>query len=132
MTIPVTENKLTFSKVGGQPELTLSVRPRRTLTLGIGALWTLLWIAIGIWATRTLARVGAAGDLHGGAAVAAETDQAIDHKTLFNRAVQQPSSRAVANGPSGRAVGPKTGRNGPGRQPYSSARDARPDRTIHE
>ena len=60
MSIPVTENTLTFSKVGGQPELMLSVRPRRTITLGIGALWTLLWVVIGIWAARTLARAGAA------------------------------------------------------------------------
>lgn len=61
MAIPVTENKLTFSKVGGQPQLTLDVRSRKTLTLGIGALWTLLWVVIGVWAARTLARAGAAG-----------------------------------------------------------------------
>ncbi len=39
------------------------------------------------------------------------------------------SSRAAANGPSGRRVGPKTGHErGRAAGPYSSVRDARPDR----
>ena len=39
------------------------------------------------------------------------------------------SSRAAANGPSGRKVGPKTGHErGRAAGPYSSVRDARPDR----
>ena len=44
-----------------RPQLVLDVRSRKTLTLGIGALWSLLWIVIGVWATRTLAQAGAAG-----------------------------------------------------------------------
>jgi hypothetical protein len=61
--IPRQKQELTFSKVGGDPQLTLSLRPHRTLTLGIGAVWTLLWIIGGLWVARVLARAGARGTL---------------------------------------------------------------------
>ncbi len=61
--IPRQKQELTFSKVGGDPQLTLSLRPHRTLTLLIGSVWTLLWIVGGLWVARVLARAGARGTL---------------------------------------------------------------------
>ncbi len=59
--VPVTESKLVFSKVGGEPRLVLAVRPRRALTLGVGFIWTVLWIIAGIWLLRLLGSDGASG-----------------------------------------------------------------------
>ncbi|MBL8849601.1 MAG: hypothetical protein JNG89_07950, partial [Planctomycetaceae bacterium] len=56
LTIPAAEQELRFSKVGGDPKLTLSIRPRRTLTLGLGALWTAVCLLGGIWLLRTATR----------------------------------------------------------------------------
>jgi hypothetical protein len=61
--VPRQAQELTFSKVGGDPQLTLALRPRRTLTLGLGALWTLAWLVGGVWVARVLARAGARGTL---------------------------------------------------------------------
>ena len=52
--VPVTDSKLIFSKVGGEPRLVLAVRPRRALTLGVGFLWTVLCLIAGIWLLRLL------------------------------------------------------------------------------
>ena len=60
--IPRHNQELTFSKVGGEPKLTLALRPRRTLTLGFGVLWTLLWIVGGIWAAIAVSRASSAGN----------------------------------------------------------------------
>jgi len=56
LTIPAAEQELRFSKVGGDPKLTLSVRPRRTLTLGLGALWTVVCLVGGLWLVRAATR----------------------------------------------------------------------------
>jgi hypothetical protein len=63
LTKPDQSRELAFSKVGGDPQLTLAIRPREALTLGIGALWTLVWLVIAVWAAAALARAGAAGNL---------------------------------------------------------------------
>jgi hypothetical protein len=49
MEIPVTGRQLTFSKVGGNPELTLSVRPKESYALLLGAVWLLLSLVVGGW-----------------------------------------------------------------------------------
>lgn len=52
--VPITDSKLIFSKVGGEPRLVLAVRPRRALTLGVGFLWTVLCLIAGVWLLRLL------------------------------------------------------------------------------
>lgn len=47
--IPSAEQRLRFDKVGGEPKLTLAVRPRRALTLSLGAIWTLVCLIGGLW-----------------------------------------------------------------------------------
>lgn len=44
MQIPSTGQKLSFSKVGGEPRLTLLVRPRETLQLIVGVIWSAVWV----------------------------------------------------------------------------------------
>jgi type II secretory pathway pseudopilin PulG len=56
ITIPQAEQELRFVKVGGDPKLTLAVRPRRTLTLGLGFVWTLVCLFGGLWLVRTATR----------------------------------------------------------------------------
>ncbi|MEZ6051488.1 MAG: hypothetical protein R3C02_08895 [Planctomycetaceae bacterium] len=45
--IPVAGETLTFTRVGGNPALTLAIRPRESVSYGFRWLWTLLWIALG-------------------------------------------------------------------------------------
>jgi len=54
--IPRAEQELRFAKIGGEPRLTLAVRPRQTLTLALGAIWTLVCLFGGLWLVRTAAR----------------------------------------------------------------------------
>ncbi|MEX0703548.1 MAG: hypothetical protein WD069_15745 [Planctomycetales bacterium] len=48
--IPADATVLAFTKVGGDPRLALSVRPRESLETGVGLLWSLVWLAVGIGA----------------------------------------------------------------------------------
>ena len=49
MQIPVSGQKFSFSKVGGNPELTLAIRPKETWSLGIAAVWCVAFLGIGGW-----------------------------------------------------------------------------------
>jgi hypothetical protein len=44
--IPQEGQKLVLTKAGGDPKLTIEVRPRRSLDLLLGALWMLPWLAL--------------------------------------------------------------------------------------
>ena len=50
--IPGAEQQFRFDKVGGEPKLTLAIRPRRAITLSLGALWTLVCLIGGLWVVR--------------------------------------------------------------------------------
>ena len=58
--IPKSGQKLTFSKVSGAPKLTLSIRPRRSLEIGFGAIWSTVWIVIGLGLAVTIGKAGSA------------------------------------------------------------------------
>ncbi|MAG94209.1 MAG: hypothetical protein CMJ48_10715 [Planctomycetaceae bacterium] len=55
--IPRVGRKATFSKVDGQPRLALAVRSRETRELGLGLIWTLVWIVAGVVVLRIARRV---------------------------------------------------------------------------
>ena len=61
MNLPQTGRELVFSKVGGDPVLTLSVRPRQTVTLGLRSLWAVLGVIVVVWLAISIGRAGAAG-----------------------------------------------------------------------
>lgn len=46
--IPQDGQKLSFSKISGAPKLALAIRPRETLKIGFGLIWTIVWLAVGI------------------------------------------------------------------------------------
>ncbi|MFG0332067.1 MAG: hypothetical protein ACF8TS_01780, partial [Maioricimonas sp. JB049] len=61
MELPQTGRELVFTKVGGDPVLTLSVRPRETVTIGLRSLWAVLGVVVVVWLAIAIGRVGAAG-----------------------------------------------------------------------
>jgi hypothetical protein len=54
--IPTNGQKLSFSKVGGEPKLMLGVRPHQTLQLALGFVWALVWSIILLLVLITLRR----------------------------------------------------------------------------
>jgi hypothetical protein len=54
--IPTDGQKLSFSKVGGEPRLMLGVRPHQTLQMALGFLWTAIWAIILLVVLATLRR----------------------------------------------------------------------------
>jgi hypothetical protein len=62
--IPKDGQVLMFSKVSGAPKLALAIRPRRSLEVGLGLIWTVVWIVLGFGAAVALSRVSAAKTLH--------------------------------------------------------------------
>jgi hypothetical protein len=54
--IPQEGQKLVLTKAGGDPKLTIEVRPRRSLDLLLGALWMLPWVALLILVLLLLGR----------------------------------------------------------------------------
>ena len=46
--------KLTFTKVSGDPKLALALQPRETLEVGFGMVWTVIWLTLGIGLTVVL------------------------------------------------------------------------------
>lgn len=54
--IPTNGQKLSFSKVGGEPRLMLKVRPHQTLQLALGLVWTVVWSLILLVVCLTLRR----------------------------------------------------------------------------
>lgn len=49
MELPQSGQELTFDKPGGDPVLTLAIRPRQTGNLLAGGVWALVWLLLGIW-----------------------------------------------------------------------------------
>lgn len=45
ISLPVAGQKLVYTKTGGDPKLTLTVRPKAALRFGLGFMWTAIWIA---------------------------------------------------------------------------------------
>jgi hypothetical protein len=54
--IPTNGQKLSFSKVGGEPKLTLGIRPHQTLQLALGFVWAVVWSIILLLILITLQR----------------------------------------------------------------------------
>jgi hypothetical protein len=54
--VPTAGRKITFSKIGGAPELAVGVRPKRSLKTGFGIVWALVWIAVAAFAVTLLSR----------------------------------------------------------------------------
>ncbi len=46
--LPTTGQKLIFTKAGGDPKLALGLRPQESVRTGLGLLWTLVWLAVGL------------------------------------------------------------------------------------
>ena len=61
--IPTDGYQRSFSKVGGQPQLALRVRSRELLDTGVGLIWTLVWLGIGVGVVITLSRCTTVRDL---------------------------------------------------------------------
>ena len=54
--LPEAGQKLTFSKIGGDPLLTLGLRPRASLEAGFGLVWCVVWLVLGLGLASTLTR----------------------------------------------------------------------------
>jgi hypothetical protein len=54
VTLPDAGHRLTFTKNGGDPRLTLSVRPRESFAAGLGLIWAAVWIGGALWGTSML------------------------------------------------------------------------------
>ena len=52
--LPTVGHKLVFTKVGGDPKLTLAIRPQATVRYGINVVWSAVWILIGLAILSTL------------------------------------------------------------------------------
>ena len=57
--VPPDAQKLTFSKVSGTPRLALAVWPRRSLEVGFGLVWSVVWIVLGLTITVACGRPNA-------------------------------------------------------------------------
>ncbi|MCA9080712.1 MAG: hypothetical protein KDA58_09150 [Planctomycetaceae bacterium] len=55
--VPIHGDQFSFSKVGGDPRLAFTVQPRELRRTMKGTAWTLVWIAVGLWACHWLARL---------------------------------------------------------------------------
>lgn len=63
--IPKSGTEMQFSKVGGQPMLTLQVRSQEVVSKGIGLIWTAVWIGLAIFLISVFRRVKTAGEVWG-------------------------------------------------------------------
>lgn len=54
ITLPTTENKLSFSKVGGAPKLALKLQSNKVFKTGFELLWTVVWLVVGLTFTLML------------------------------------------------------------------------------
>ncbi|NQV26404.1 MAG: hypothetical protein HQ518_18775 [Rhodopirellula sp.] len=61
--IPVAEQSLSFSRIGGQPKLALQIRSRELVDTGVGLVWTLVWLGIAVTLVVTFSRVSTAREL---------------------------------------------------------------------
>ena len=46
--LPLTGQKLVFTKAGGDPKLALGLRPQESVRFGLNLAWTLVWLAVGV------------------------------------------------------------------------------------
>jgi hypothetical protein len=58
--LPLTGRKLVFTKVGGDPKLTVSIRSRKSLDKGFALVWAVLWAAVAVAVASIFARNGQA------------------------------------------------------------------------
>jgi hypothetical protein len=61
--IPVGEQSLSFSRVGGEAKLALQIRSRELVDTGVGLVWTLVWLGIAGTLIVTFSRVSTAREL---------------------------------------------------------------------
>jgi hypothetical protein len=61
--IPVTDQSLSFSRVGGEPKLALNIRSRELVDTGVGFVWTLVWLGIAATLIVAFRRVSSAREL---------------------------------------------------------------------
>ena len=54
ITIPTVGTETVFSKVGGSPTLTISLRPRQAWTRSLTWLWSLCWGLLAVWVVRRI------------------------------------------------------------------------------
>lgn len=54
ITLPTTDNKLSFSKVGGAPKLALKLQSNKVFKTGFELLWTVVWLVVGLTFTVML------------------------------------------------------------------------------
>jgi hypothetical protein len=54
--IPTAGRKLTYFKLGGGAKLSLSVLPQETLRIGLGSIWTVIWLGLGLGLLVMLSR----------------------------------------------------------------------------
>ncbi len=52
--LPLSGRRLTFTKAGGDPRLTLAVRPQQSVQLGIRLVWSIVWALIAVAVLLTL------------------------------------------------------------------------------
>jgi hypothetical protein len=61
--IPVGEQSLSFSRVGGEAKLALRIRSRELVDTGVGLVWTLVWLGIAATLIVTFSRVSTTREL---------------------------------------------------------------------
>jgi hypothetical protein len=59
--VPEDGQQLTFTKVSGDPQLTLKVWPRSVVETGFGLIWTVVWLTVGCTSAVVLSRSGFSG-----------------------------------------------------------------------
>ncbi len=63
ITIPTVGTETVFSKVGGSPTLTISLRPRQAWTRSLTWLWSLCWGLLAVWVVRRIRTASSATSL---------------------------------------------------------------------
>ena len=61
--LPTVGSNTVFSKVGGSPMLTLSIRPRQAWTRSLTWLWSLCWGLLALWVVNRIRRAASAASL---------------------------------------------------------------------
>ena len=54
LVIPTVGSETVFSRVGGSPTLTISLRPRQAWTRALTWLWSLCWVLLAVWVVRRI------------------------------------------------------------------------------
>ena len=54
LVIPTVGSETVFSRPGGSPTLTISLRPRQAWTRALTWLWSLCWILLAVWVVRRI------------------------------------------------------------------------------